>query len=116
MNKNTFDEILEMMLDAYEQNPNISQEQLLEMALEGETEQVKKQAIDDATNAAKLLDDFREKELSLQQTKKEGHSREYWLEQQFENIEASEEEKKLLLDAVNQSIEDNINNTILEDE
>lgn len=114
----TFDEILEAMLEAYQNNPNITEEELVKMAIPEADAATQQTAIAEAQKAGQLLQQFHDNAVSLAEAKEEGRSRAYWMEREITNAtpDWTEEERSQLIGNINQAVEENINKTISEEE
>lgn len=114
----TFDQILEEMLAAYQQNPQITEEELVKLVLPNAEASVQQAAIADAKEAGDYIQQFHDNAVSLAEAREEGRSRAYWMEREIENAtpDWSEEEKSQFVSNINQAVEENINKTISEEE
>ncbi len=115
---NSFDEILEAMMEAYEKNPTITQEELIKQAIpEADAEDLQK-AVEEATEAGEYLEQFHEATLELEAAKEEGYSRAQWMQGQIKAMtpDWKEEERVGFAEAINQALEEHITNTISEEE
>lgn len=114
----SFDEILEAMLEAYQQNPNITEEELVRLAIPDADEAAQQTAIAEAQEAGELLQQFHNNAVSLAEAREEGRSRAYWMEREIESAtpDWTDEQKSQLISNINQAVEENINKTISEEE
>lgn len=114
----SFEQILEEMLAAYQQNPQITEEELVKLVMPDAEDSVRQSAIDDAKEAGDYIQQFHDNAVSLAEAREEGRSRAYWMEREIINMtpDWNESEQSELIKAVNTSLEENINQTVAEED